>query len=210
MNILFQHGETSGIWFPPGPQNSCDFTTKKCEKECGLKANKQERYTQNIFEEMSINYIVSRVLVELEDLECNHLYWYPAGDCPKHLTGKVAKVMGYLSQEGKVIQKGFTRNYDLWEHTLKLGKKFRLAYTTESADEAKKLSKFGLVAYPIYDSDHVKLYSGGEGFWLCGGGSTGGCGRGIMSEDGDFGEEADIFPEECPQCFLNERGCWIQ
>lgn len=203
MDITFQDGDVQSIWFPPGSEFSCEFSTTKCAKECDLVPNIQEHYTIKAFEDKNSDVLIDEIRKEISKERYQHLYWFSAGDCPQRLTKKVARVMKGLSKH--LNQNGFTRNKELWESAIDL-ENTRLVYSTDSEEIAKKLSKRGLTGFPKYGTSEVRIYIDEAVRWSCGGGTMGGCGYGISYEEGYQFQE--VFPEECPQCEANNRGCF--
>lgn len=176
----------------------CDFVTKKCRANCGYKVNKFE---EDVFKIESASNIKLRIRDELRKYDCKILHWFATGDCPEDMTGKITSIMDWLSEEG-FVQCGFTRNKKLWENVSPL-RNIQLALTTESHKKAEKLSEDGLTSVPDYDSYTIRLYKKGKPIYSCGALFGTMCGENFV-----ITQTSEVYPEDCGQCYDNDRGCF--
>lgn len=201
--ITIESGRASAIYFPAGKiedGGSCDFQTVQCAKECHIKPNPLSMGSLKRFQELNVSDICNQITKEMKKDNIEVLSWFEAGDCPKLLTSKISQVMGALPEN--IIQHGFTRNKVLWDIMLDL-KRVRLAYSCEDMEYAKRMSEYGLVGYPHYDSERVEILWKEKSMSMCGGG-------GISCYDGFSTDDDEIFPDDCHLCYENNRGCFIE
>lgn len=204
MRLLHNDGKVLAIYFPPGlPERggSCVFASMKCLVNCltYLTHNDITAETFDAFKNRTEGELSASIWSQIKDKKPRLMEWFCWGDCPPELTQKVSSVMWGLSKNG-AIQCGFTRNEELWKIALKIPNA-RIGITIEDIGSVDDYAKKGLVAYPIYDTGHTKLFYKTDKTK-----SSGMCGCTFMYDEAiQINYEAD-----CQTCYENKRGCFTK
>ena len=221
LRLTHPFGTGLGIFFPPGKNQSCDFATPKCLKECGLKPNDYQLSVLDIFEHKSVGRIIDKLLSEVPYYKV--LSWFCSGDCPAHLTDKIAEIILAIKEEKKgtwgtgfhrINQNGFTRNKELWlklqghdgrerSYSGSYRHRIRIALTVETYEEVEKYRDQGLLSIPDYGSwatEIIHPYS--KEIFM-------GCGSSFVTVK-TVGHPERQFPEDCTTCFRHSTGCFYQ
>lgn len=194
------------IDFPNGsPEQggTCEFMTEQCKKFCS------DLYKYELFESNTYAFFKNSSITEICQELVKHriespLMWFcDSGDCPMSMMGKLLKVIRFLSDNG-VAQGGFTRNKSFWVEANKI-EKVRFFLTVEDMGSVQEMNKLGPVAYPLYGTEQVRIYTE-NAIWLCGLGDLiffPICGLGEL-QIGDV-----KHPEDCSNCYKEKIGCFV-
>ena len=159
---------TGCVFFPIGlpPKGTCEYATKRCLRECYAVRGKFPNYDievaipeeekQIIYEyitERPVEWIVEKMVEELDGLQTPILHWFGSGDCLTKDIAKVSEIIEAVSPE--ITQMGFTRNVELWRRH-----KHIFALTVENKKSIPEESNGGgMFSIPDYRKELTSMYS---------------------------------------------------
>ena len=158
---------TGCVFFPIGlpPKGTCEFATKECLKECYATQKKFPHYDIELaipeeekctiykyITERPIEWIIEKMVKELNGLQTSILHWFGSGDCLTKDVPRVSEIIEALLSSN-ITQMGFTRNVKLWRRH-----KDVFALTIENKRNLPEKSS-GMFSIPDYREGAINIYS---------------------------------------------------
>lgn len=215
MKLLYPFANVMCLFFPIGKLENggtCEFASEECLKKCcankpgsafrkGYKEMRRDVF--NYFLNNSPGKITSRILIELEDVNCNIFSWFSSGDCPEFLTSKYISIVAKIDAEG-IIQTGFTRNRRLWlfcKNHLTINA--RILLTVENINN---ISQPGIYSVPDYELGCINIWKLTTYKKYV----TEGCGGGFYKDHiRKSGKDQSHLELDCKACHQNNTGCFM-